>query len=126
VESCEDRQSKSCKLDALCIAIDVSCVSEAQSATDPCEDQSPTDLVAEAEREEQSPTDDLGEEQSATNPCKEQSPTDLVTEAEGYDVEETGSVIALLCHSVSNGNASLYAVDIDNVKNPFPEELPKI
>jgi hypothetical protein len=113
-------------LDALCIAIDVSCVSEAQSATDPCEDQSPTDLVAEAEREEQSPTDDLGEEQSATNPCKEQSPTDLVTEAEGYDVEETGSVIALLCHSVSNGNASLYAVDIDNVKNPFPEELPKI
>ena len=112
-------------MDVLCSAIDTSCVGEEQSATDPGEDQSPTNYVTEMEWEEQSPTYDLGEGQCATDLCKEQSPTDLVAEAEGYDVEETGSIIGLLCHSVSEGDASLYAVDIDYVNNLFPGEMPK-
>ncbi len=40
-------------------------------------------------------------------------------------MEETGSIIGLLCHSVSEGDASLYAVDIDYVNNLFPGEMPK-
>ena len=78
-----------------------------------------------AERSEPSPTDDLGAETIATNSCK-QSPTDHFVEVEGYDADKTGRVVALLCCGVSNGDAPLYGVDINNVNFLFPDEMPKI
>jgi hypothetical protein len=83
VELCKEQQSKSCKLDVLCGAIDVTCVGDEQTTTNPGVDQSGTNIVTEVERSEPSPTDDLGAETIATNSCKKQSPTDHVAEVEG-------------------------------------------
>jgi hypothetical protein len=121
VELCEEQQSKSCKLDVLCSAIDVSRVGDEQTTTNPSVDQSATNIVTEVEW-----SDNLGEETIATNSCKEQSPTDHVAEVEGYYADKTGSVVALLHCSVSDGDAPLYGVDINNVNFPFPDEMPKI
>jgi hypothetical protein len=125
VELCEEQQSKSCKLDVLCGAIDVSCVSDEQTKTDSGVDQSRMNIVTEVEQSEPSPTNDLGAETIATNSCK-QSATDHFTEVEGDDADKTGSVVALLRCGVLNGDSPLYGLDIDNVNFPFPDEMPKI
>jgi hypothetical protein len=125
VELCEEQQSKSCKLDVLCGAIDVSCAGDEQTKTDSVVDQSRMNIVTEAERSEPSTTDDLGAETIATNSCK-QSATDHFAEVEGDDADKTGSVVALLHCGVSNGDSPRYGLDIDNVSFPFPDEMPKL
>jgi hypothetical protein len=125
VELCEEQQSKSCKLDVLCGAIDVSCVGDEQTKTDSGVDQSRMNIVTEAERSEPSTTDDLDADTIVTKSCK-QSATDHFAEVEGDDADKTGSVVALLHCGVSNGDSPLYGLDINNVSFPFPDEMLKI
>ena len=93
VELCEEQQSKSCKLDVLCGAIDVSCVGDEQTKTDSGVDQSRMNIVTKAEWSEPSTTDDLGADTIVTNSYK-QSATDHFAEVEGDDADKTGSVVA--------------------------------
>jgi len=86
-ELCGEQQLKSCELDVLCSAIDVSCAGDEQTKTDSVVDQSRMNIVTEAEWSEPSTTNDLGAETIATHSCK-QCAMDHFAEVEGDDADK--------------------------------------